>query len=68
MYPEKVEVQAISTKATNRNDGAKDWVYVFDKENGEVYEQNENCARDEYKILCYYSKGLNEDKIKKYYK
>lgn len=68
LYPEKVEVQAISTKATNENDGAKDWVYVFDKENGEIYEQNENGARDEYKILCYYSKGLNEDKIKKYYK
>lgn len=74
-YPEKVEVEAISTKATNGSDEAKDWTYVYDEENGEIrigafnqendngeiYNQYEDGARDEYRVICYYGEGTYVD-------
>ncbi len=67
-YPESVEVIGKSTKATNGSDNAKDFRYIYDKENGTVklatvnekddngniYNEKVDGARDEYTIICYY--------------
>lgn len=73
-YPEKVEVQAISTKATNGNDNAKDWDYEYDvttgkiticalnrEIEGEIYSQKIDNARDSYKINLYYSENCYDE-------
>ena len=74
-YPERVEVIGISTKATNGGDTAKDWQYVYDAEkgelkiatlngaddNGNIYSENVENARDEYKVIAYYSKNAYTD-------
>ena len=68
-YPENVELQAISTKATNGEEKAKDFTYNYDSQNGHITIQVENKeddngniytvqdldARDNYKIDLYYS-------------
>ncbi len=75
-YPESVEVIGKSTKATNGSDDAKDFEYTYDKETGElkievsnnkdeegnIYNQNVDGARDEYIIICYYSSNCYNDK------
>lgn len=68
-YPNKVEVIGISTKATNGNEDAKDIKNVYNNRTGEIkiettnsineegniYSEQVNGARDEYKIILYYS-------------
>ena len=67
-YPEKIEVQAISTKATNGSDIAKDWNYEYEAStgkiiikalnneiDGKIYSEKVDGARDTYKINLYYS-------------
>ena len=67
-YPERIEVQAISTKATNGSDVAKDWNYEYEAStgkisisvlnnevNGKIYSEKVDGARDTYKINLYYS-------------
>lgn len=68
-YPNKVEVIGISTKATNGNEDAKDIKNVYNNKTGEIkiettnsineegnrYSEQVNGARDEYKIILYYS-------------
>lgn len=66
-YPEKVEVLGISTKATNGGE-AKDYQQQYEKESGKlkivalnkenedgkIYSENVENARDEYRIIAYY--------------
>ncbi len=67
-YPERIEVQAISTKATNGSDVAKDWNYEYEAStgkisistlnnevDGKIYSEKIDGARDTYKINLYYS-------------
>ena len=68
-FPEKVEVQAISTKATNGSDTAKDYDYKYDSNTGKIaivvqnkeddnhniYTEKVDGARDNYKLNLYYS-------------
>lgn len=68
-YPNKVEVIGISTKATNGNEDAKDIKNVYNSKTGEMkietsnsinedgnrYFEQVNGARDEYKLILYYS-------------
>ena len=68
-YPEKVVVQGISTKATNGSSQAKDFEYSYNDESGQItilasnnededgniYTEKVENARDEYKIILYYS-------------
>lgn len=67
-YPERIEVQAISTKATNGSDVAKDWNYEYEAStgkisisvlnnevDGKIYSEKVDGARDTYKINLYYS-------------
>ena len=74
-FPEKVEVVGKSTKATNGSDTAKDFRYIYNKDTGElklavvnqedddgnIYSENVNGARDEYTIICYYSENCYND-------
>lgn len=74
-YPERVEVQGISTKATNGSEEAKDWDFIYNKdngevkigvlnkenENGEIYKQHENDLKDEFRIICYYGESAYAD-------
>lgn len=73
-YPESVEVIGISTKATNGGDIAKNFNYEYDKkigklkievannENGSIYTDNIENARDEYTIISYYSEACYDNK------
>lgn len=68
-YPESVEVIGKSTKATNGSNTAKDFHFSYDKqigqlvitavniedEEGNIYSENVDNARDIYTIICYYS-------------
>lgn len=68
-FPESIDVIGKSTKATNGSDVAKDFQYVYNKENGEIklvainqededgniYSEKVDGAKDEYTIICYYS-------------
>ncbi|MCI8641338.1 MAG: hypothetical protein HFJ59_05675 [Clostridia bacterium] len=68
-YPNKVEVIGISTKATNGNEDAKDIKNVYNNKTGEIriettngsneegniYSEEVNGVRDEYKLILYYS-------------
>lgn len=74
-FPERVEVVGKSTKATNGSDIAKDFRFIYNKETGElkfaavnekddegnIYAENLNGARDEYTIICYYSENCYND-------
>ena len=79
-YPENVEIIGNSTKATNGSDIAKDFEVKYDKENGElrivvankqdddgnIYNQNIEGARDEYTIICHYSSNCyNNENIER---
>ena len=78
-YPESIELIGKSTKATNGSEKAKDFEFAYNKENGElkimainkkdddgnIYEQNVEGARDEYTIICYYSSSCYNDKSAK---
>lgn len=75
-YPQKVEVVGISTKATNGSDSAKDFQFVYDStsgrvkivalnradDEGNIYKENIENARDEYTIFIYYSDACYNDK------
>lgn len=68
-FPQKVEIQAISTKATNGSDTAKDYDYQYDSNTGKIsivalnkeddkhniYTERVDGARDNYKLNLYYS-------------
>ena len=67
-YPERIEVQAISTRATNGSEAAKDWNYEYEAStgkisisalnnevDGKIYSEKVDGARDTYKINLYYS-------------
>ena len=70
-YPESVQVLAISTKATNGEEQAKDFDYAYDSQKGElkfvavnnedkdgnIYKEKVEGARDEYKIIANYSEN-----------
>ena len=74
-FPENVNIQAISTKATNGSDNAKDYEYSYDKETGKIsinvlnkedennniYTENVEGARDTFKINLYYSSNCYND-------
>lgn len=74
-YPERVEFIAKSTKATNGDDNAKDIGYEYDRnsgivrvgvqnkedEQGNVYSENVNGARDEFVVLYYYGANCYND-------
>ena len=80
-YPEKIEVLGISTKATNGGESAKDYqqqyeeetgkliIVALNKENeeGKIYCENVENARDEYRVIAYYSSNCytetNEERI-----
>ena len=79
-YPERVEFIAKSTKATNGDDNAKDIGYEYDRNNGivrvgvqnkedeqgNVYSENVNGARDEFAVLYYYGANCyNDQNIKR---
>ena len=75
-YPDSVEVIGKSTKATNGCDKAKDFQYIYNKENGElkiiaankqdengnIYRDKVEGARDEYTIIFYYGANCYNDK------
>lgn len=75
-YPQKVEVVGNSTKATNGNDSAKYFESVYDStngrakivalnradEDGNIYSENIENARDEYTIFIYYSDACYNNK------
>ena len=63
-YPEKVEVIAKSTQATNGSDEEKEANYEYDSNSGEIklwtsndegYNQNVENARDVYEFFAYYN-------------
>ena len=68
-FPESIEVIGKSTKATNGSDVAKDFQYAYDKntgemkiitinkedDNGNIYSEKVDGARDEFTVICYYS-------------
>ena len=74
-YPEEVKVIAKSTKATNGSENAKDFIFDYDKEKGalkiavvnqtdeegNIYDENIEGARDEYTIICYYSSNCYDE-------
>lgn len=74
-FPENIEVIGKSTKATNGSDVAKDFQYVYDKnigemkivavnhedEDGNIYSEKVDGARDEYTVICYYSANCYND-------
>ena len=74
-YPKRVEFIAKSTKATNGDDNAKDIGYEYDRNNGivrvgvqnkedeqgNVYSENVNGARDEFVVLYYYGANCYND-------
>lgn len=74
-YPERVEFIAKSTKATNGDDNAKDFGYEYDNnsgtvrigvknnedEQGNIYSENVNGARDEFVVLYYYGANCYND-------
>ena len=78
-FPEKIEVVGISTRATNGGEQAKDWQYEYDSENGEfklvavnnqdengnIYSENVENARDEYRVIAYYGEECYSDKVDK---
>lgn len=78
-YPERVEIVAKSTKATNGDEKGKDFNCSYNKDNGEiklitenkadengnVYSENVADARDEYQINLYYSSNCYNDKNEK---
>ena len=67
-YPERVEVIAKSTKATNGKENNAEANYEYNNENGEIkiftsndedengniYNENNKTANDEYKVIYYY--------------
>lgn len=67
-YPERVEVIGISTKATNGKDNADNYHNDYDSENGvlkivavnsedengNIYKEKIDGARDEYRLILYY--------------
>lgn len=73
--PEKVEVIAKSTKATNGDEDGKNFEYNYNNqtgklsikiqnkadENGNIYSENVNNARDEIEIYAYYGKNAFDD-------
>jgi len=79
-FPEKVEIQAISTKATNGSNTAKDYDYKYDSNTGKIaivvqnkeddnhniYTEKVDGARDNYKLNLYYSSNCyNENNEKR---
>lgn len=74
-FPETIEVLAKSTKATNGDDNGKDMYYSYDKEsgkleivvdnkendNGDIYTENVNGARDEFIVISNYSSDCYSD-------
>ena len=78
-FPEKVEVQAISTKATNGSDTAKDYDYKYDSNTGKIaivvqnkeddnhniYTEKVDGARDNYKLNLYYSSNCYNENSEK---
>lgn len=75
-YPQNVEVVGISTKASNGDDSAKDFQAVYDSttgrvkivalnradDEGNIYREYDESARDEYTIFIYYSDACYTDK------
>lgn len=75
-FPQKVEVIGNSTKATNGSDSAKDFQYAYDSDSGKlkivsinrtddegnIYSEYVENARDEYTIVIYYSEACYDDK------
>lgn len=73
--PEKVEVIAKSTKATNGDENGKDFEYNYNNqtgklsikiqnkadENGNIYSENAKDARDEIEIYAYYGENAFDD-------
>lgn len=73
--PEKVEVIAKSTKATNGDEKGKDFEYAYDEQNGKlsiktqnkadkdgnIYSENVKDARDEMEIYAYYTENAYDD-------
>lgn len=73
--PEKVEVIAKSTKATNGDENGKDFEYAYDEQNGKlsiktqnkadedgnIYSKNVKDARDEMEIYAYYTENAYDD-------
>lgn len=78
-YPERVEIVAKSTKATNGDENGKDFNYAYNKDNGEIklitenkadengniYSENVADARDEYQVNLYYGSNCYNDKNEK---
>ena len=78
-FPEKVEVQAISTKATNGSNTAKDCDYRYDSNTGKIiivainkeddnhniYTEKVDGARDNYKLNLYYSSNCYSENSEK---
>ena len=74
-YPDSLELLTMSTKATNGDENGKDVIYNYDKEtgnlqvvvgnkendNGEIYTQNINDARDEFIVICNYNEESYSD-------
>lgn len=77
-YPESVEVLTKATKATNGDEKGKHTYYEYNKNSGElkiiaenkeneegkIYDQKVDGAKDEYEIIYYYSKNCYNDKNK----
>ena len=75
-YPESLEVIANSTKATNGDDNGKDMNYNYEKENGkleivvenkqnengDIYKNKINDARDEFVVISNYGADCYNDK------
>lgn len=75
-YPESLEVIANSTKATNGDDNGKDMNYNYEKENGkleivvenkqnengDIYKDNINDAKDEFVVISNYGADCYNDK------
>ena len=56
-YPERVEIVAKSTKATNGDENGKDFNYAYNKDNGEIKLITENKADENGNIEINYQKS-----------
>lgn len=78
-YPESVDILAKSTKATNGDENGKDVYNKYDQEkgtleiladnkendNGDIYTENVNGARDEFVVIARYGADCYSDKNEK---
>ena len=78
-YPESVDILAKSTKATNGDENGKDVYNKYDQEkgtleiladnkendNGDIYTENVNGARDEFVVIARYGSDCYSDKNEK---